>query len=308
MARTIAVGVDGSPGSLAAADWAAREAERRDIPLRLVHALRRPSFRHVSPGGTRTPSARHEWPSGTADRLLSEAAARIACHHPDLTISTDRVPAEPVSALLTAAEDADLVVLGTHGPRGGVASALAGSVAHALVARSRRPVILVRDGRLQGEHQSGALGSAAETPAVRDVVLGLDATHPHDAVIEFAFDAALCRAASLRIVHGWSAASHSHGRSGPADGGQPAEPAAATGGPTLSAVLDRWRSRYPGVEVVEQAVIGRAGSHLSEASQDASLVVIGRTPRRLPVGAAIGPVARALLEHSTAPVAVVPHD
>lgn len=36
--RTLVVGVDGSPQSRAAADWAAREAVRRDLPLHVVHA------------------------------------------------------------------------------------------------------------------------------------------------------------------------------------------------------------------------------------------------------------------------------
>ena len=38
MSRTIVVGLDGSPESLAAAEWAAREALRTDARLRLVHA------------------------------------------------------------------------------------------------------------------------------------------------------------------------------------------------------------------------------------------------------------------------------
>ncbi|MFG2680464.1 universal stress protein [Streptomyces sp. NPDC048392] len=37
MTRTITVGIDGSPQSHAAAEWAAREAELRDLPVRLLH-------------------------------------------------------------------------------------------------------------------------------------------------------------------------------------------------------------------------------------------------------------------------------
>ncbi|MFI8237169.1 universal stress protein [Streptomyces sp. NPDC085866] len=282
MPRTVIVGVDGSPGSLVAVDWAAREARYRDVPLRLVHAVRHPA---------------------EADDALREAEARIARRHPDLRIDSDLVAAEPVPALLTAAEDAELLVLGSPGPGGGVAGLLAGSVADGVVARSRRPVVLVPVGRGQEKHRTGAGGTVSQTTAVPDVVLGLDLTDPHDAVAEFAFDAALRRAAGLRVVHGWSADPYAHGEVGASHAG----PRGVTSGRALSELLERWREKFPGVEVSEQAVIGTAGTHLAEASGSASLVVVGRTERRMPVGAAIGPVTQALLQHGSAPVAVVPH-
>ncbi|WP_159062426.1 universal stress protein, partial [Streptomyces caniscabiei] len=37
MSRTVTVGIDGSPESLAAAAWAAREARLRALPLRLLN-------------------------------------------------------------------------------------------------------------------------------------------------------------------------------------------------------------------------------------------------------------------------------
>ncbi|MFC3571979.1 universal stress protein [Streptomyces yaanensis] len=278
MPRTITVGVDGSPGSLVAVDWAVREARYRDVPLRLVHAVRHPA---------------------EADRSLSEAEARIARRHPDLRIDSDRVAADPVSALLAAAEDAELVVLGSHGPGGGVAGLLAGSVALAVAGRSRRPVVLVPGGHHQGEHRTGGPGMTSQATAYSDVVLGLDLKDPHEAVIELAFDAASRRAARLRVVHGWSPEPYA-----PDGGGTWQSPAAD--GHSLCELLDPWREKFPGVEVAAQAVIGTAGTHLAEASADASLVVVGRAERRMPVGAAIGPVAQVVLEHSSAPVAVVP--
>jgi nucleotide-binding universal stress UspA family protein len=64
---------------------------------------------------------------------------------------------------------------------------------------------------------------------------------------------------------------------------------------------------FPGVEVTEDSSYGTPGNHLVDASRKASLVVVGRRVRRSPFGAHIGSVTHAVLHHSTAPVAVVPH-
>ncbi|HET6858787.1 MAG TPA: universal stress protein, partial [Streptomyces sp.] len=37
MTPSVAVGFDGSPESRAAAEWAAREAKLRDLPVQLIH-------------------------------------------------------------------------------------------------------------------------------------------------------------------------------------------------------------------------------------------------------------------------------
>ncbi|MEU1464265.1 universal stress protein [Streptomyces sp. NPDC005727] len=280
MPRTITVGVGGSPGSLAAADWAAHEAHRRDVPLRLVHATQR---------------------AAAEDGALTEAVARITRRHPGLSVDAGRVAAEPVSALLRAAEDAELVVLGPPGA-GGIGGLPGGSVALAVVTRSRRPVVLVPGGHRPDEDRAGARG--ATTTA--EVVVGLELTDPHDAVLEFAFDAADRRATGLRVVHGRREPdAHDPGADAGAVPG--AEMTAVPGGHVLPDVLRTWQEKFPGVEVAEQAVIGTAGTHLAEASGDASLVVVGHAGRRTPLGRAVGPVTRALLHHGSAPVGVVPH-
>jgi nucleotide-binding universal stress UspA family protein len=77
---------------------------------------------------------------------------------------------------------------------------------------------------------------------------------------------------------------------------------------------NRYRQRPPAPGHVPWAVrpSSRAtrlpASHLVDASREASLVVVGRRIRRGALGTHIGPVTHAVLHHSIAPVAVVPHN
>ncbi len=164
------------------------------------------------------------------------------------------------------------------------------------MARTERPVVLVRAGEgAENDHITG------------DVVLGLGLENSDDSVIGFAFHAASRRAANLRVVHGWQPPPSSHGYGEAFD----IEPNAELGTQVrrrLADALRPWRSKFPGIEVNEQALIGTAGSHLVDASRNAALVVIGRRNRRTPFGNHIGPVTHAVLHHVAAPVAVVPHD
>ncbi|MFI0966297.1 universal stress protein [Streptomyces sp. NPDC021080] len=294
MSRTIVVGLDGSPESLAAAAWAAREARRTDAPLHLVHAWSWHPYVYGPPVGVPVPLTAEDPQRAWAERLPRETAAELAADHPGLSVTAERVAEQPVTALLAAAEDAELLVLGSRG-LGGVAGFLTGSVAQAVVARSRTPIVLVRAG-----------ARPPESAGREEVVLGLDLEHPDASVIAFAFRAAARRATDLHVVHGWSLPPY-YGYSGAADAGVDEELLTEVRG-QLAEVLTPWREKFPAVEVREQAVIGGAGRHLVEASRNAALVVVGRRNRRSPVGGHVGPVTQAVLHHSTAPVAVIPHD
>ncbi|MCZ4606574.1 universal stress protein [Streptomyces sp. Lzd4kr] len=307
MPRTVTVGLDGSPESLAAADWAAREALLRDLPLRLLHAWQWQPYVYASPAGVIMPPALSDPQRDWADRMPREAETRLAQRHPGLRINVDRTAEQPVPALLAAAEDAELLVLGSRG-LSGVTGFLVGSVALSVVSRTERPVVLVRAGeRAEHEHVPDSSGTPSTATAYRDVVLGLDLHSSADTVIEFAFDAAAHRTADLRVVHGWSLPPYYYGYDGALDPELDAQLAARIRA-KLTGLLRPWQDKYPGVTVTEQATIGSAGPHLVNASRDAALVVVGRRTHHAPVGSHIGPVTHALLHHAAAPVAVIPHD
>ncbi|MFF7648206.1 universal stress protein [Streptomyces canus] len=293
MPRTVMVGLDGSPESVAAAEWAADEALARAAPLCLVHAGDQPPYDYV-------PFAGEAVAPPDADRaavMLREVAAVLAYRRPGLRLTSTRLSGRPAAALTEAARGADVLVLGSRG-LGRTAGYLLGSVASAVLARAERPVVLVRATAGQRPHHEG---TAALPGPRRDVVLGLALRdRPAETVLEFAFDMAAHRRAGLRVVHGWSSSTAQ-------DAGPHREPQTG-GGEALADALRPWREKFPRVEVVEEAVVGTAGSHLVDVSRQAALVVVGRRRRPAPLGPHIGPVTHQVLREALSPVAVVAHD
>ncbi|MBX9365417.1 universal stress protein [Streptomyces sp. WAC04114] len=303
MSRNITVGLDGSAESRAAAEWAAREAKLRGLPLRLVHVwepVPEPMAQAQAPllGAGKL---RH-W----SERIPREAADGLRRRHPGLRVETEPISGRPMDALPEAAKDTELLVLGSRG-LSGIGGFLVGSVGAAVIAHTDTPVVLVRAGeQAADEHEMDPVGIPSAATAYRPVVLGLDTARPDDTVIAFAFEEAALRGTALRVVHGWNLPPYfAYGL--PAD----AELNAALGrqeAAALAAVLRPWRQKYPDVEVVEESPSGSPANHVIDASREASLVVVGRRVRRSPFGVHIGPVTHAVLHHAAAPVAVVAHD
>ncbi|MEW2566727.1 universal stress protein [Streptomyces sp. NPDC047070] len=333
--RTVTVGVDGSRAGLDAADWAAREAERRRLTLRLLHAGGEPTASvpasvpvpgsglgptpvpGAAPGSVPRPRARgartrpaleqSAVPARELQRgILDRAAVRLSYAHPTLQIAARRTDTPALPALLEAATESETVVLGSRG-FSGFTGFLVGSVALAVAADAACPVVLVRAGELPPDERvpadtGGDTTSPARTPYL-PVVLGLDLEEPADELIGYAFDAAGVRAAPLHVVHAWTLPPLREGAGG---AGEPGDTAAQQDARErlLAAALGPWRHKFPQTEVSEEVVYGHAGHHLLKASTRAGLLVVGRSV----AGAGLGRAAHSLVHHSTCPVAVVPHD
>ncbi|MEU8845638.1 universal stress protein [Streptomyces sp. NPDC048564] len=310
MPHDIVVGIDGSTEGLAAAHWAAQEAQRRGIGLSVIHVWHRhPRRAPYVP----MDSTERDW----AEQLLHEAVRSVRAAHPGLRITDRLVCDATVAGLLKTAADADLLVLGSRG-LGALGGFLTGSVSQRVVGRSTRPVVLVRAGRSAADEHLPATDGVApeeipETP-YRQVVLGLQTDRPCDELIEFAFDAARRRGTSLSVVHAFRPAPVpsvplvSAAPEGPAPAPRPQAQALADEERTVAAVLRLWREKYPTVPVTETVTEGRAAAVLVQAAQDAGLLVVGRRGIDHQVGVCTGPVTHAVLHHVGCPVAVVPHD
>jgi nucleotide-binding universal stress UspA family protein len=135
----IVVGVDGSPASLAAVEFAAKEADRLGEPLTVVYAWRVPAPWTIA-------TIEVDWPidPGDADRIvLAESIAGLPEKYPDLQVTEDMNASLPVDALIGAATGARMLVVGTHG-RTGFARFWLGSVSHQLILAMPCPLAVIR--------------------------------------------------------------------------------------------------------------------------------------------------------------------
>lgn len=299
MSRPIVVGVDGSPESLAAAEWAAREALRRDRPLHLVHASEWTPERESS--GAASVVRNH-----VGQGILHRAEDRVQRICPDMWVTHEHVEALALTALNDAARRAELLVVGSRG-LSGFTGFLVGSVAQALTARTVRPVVLIEAGEQpEDEHLPDEDGTPSLRTQYRDVVVGIDVRTACDEVIDFAFEAARLRGARLHALYAWSDADSVPLAPGdPAVGEGPEREEDWRG--FLGMVLQNWRDKYPDVDVVETVAKGAAGTHLVRAGSSAGLLVVGRRVHESRVGPHTGPVTRTVIHHARCPVAVVPH-
>ncbi len=129
----IVVGVDGSPSARRALTWALSEALLRKGRCLLVHAY---DYSTTAAGGLGAAA-------GYADAAQEVLEHDLAfARESGATVEGRTVAEAAADALLDASRDADLLVVGTRG-RGGLASALLGSVSTSVVHHAVCPVVVV---------------------------------------------------------------------------------------------------------------------------------------------------------------------
>jgi nucleotide-binding universal stress UspA family protein len=137
----IIVGVDGSGHSQRALEWAMKEAAIRHVPLTVltVHEAIAGWYGGVASYAddpARTLEAR-EAAQAETDKVL----AGLDGPHPD-TVTVTAVHGFPVTELISAGQDADMIVLGSRGA-GGFARLVMGSVSSQVVQHAHCPVLII---------------------------------------------------------------------------------------------------------------------------------------------------------------------
>lgn len=136
----IVVGVDGSPDSLRSLSWAAGEADLREAPLVAVHAWMSSTIEAVDPKGT-FPDA-SGLGADASDRLDDWIASSVP--NPGAVRAVLRW-GEPADVVLSEAQGASMVVMGTRG-RGGFTGLLLGSVSRKVLHMAPCPVVVLPRG------------------------------------------------------------------------------------------------------------------------------------------------------------------
>jgi nucleotide-binding universal stress UspA family protein len=286
----VVAGVDGSELSLAALDLAADEAIRRNLPLRLVCGFHWPLF---TPSAPVTGLTLRNDALSDAREMLATAADPVIARYPQLDVTTRVTLGGPASVLVSESKQACMIVVGHRG-HGGFSGLLAGSVATQVAAHAHCPVVVVRphDG-----HPTAA--------ASRSVVVGVDGLEPSERAVEFAFEEACARGVSLIAIYPWM----DHPRPGPRQFKpvvhefDEVQQAAAR---VLAESLAGHQEKYPDVPVFRRVVYSLdIAQTLLQATEQASLVVVGSRGRGAFRGLLLGSVSQALIHHAACPVAVV---
>ncbi|QYC39059.1 Universal stress protein [Nonomuraea coxensis DSM 45129] len=277
----ILVGVDGSRTGLEAAAWAGAEAALRRTPLTVAHVVARwvcedESSRYAEVG---------RWLREGGATVLAAAEERVRRENPYVEVRTELLPGDPRAALIEAAADAELLVVGSRGI-GGIRGLLVGSVAHGVAAHARTDVVLVP------ARPAGAAGARGE------IVAGVDGSPDGLRALDFALAEAGRRGVPLRAVHGWAWPQVTG--FGPADPDSEQDVLRE-----LRTLVAERRERHPGVAVVTEVVHGHPVEVLKEAAAGADLLVVGSRGHTYFAGLVLGSVSQALLHHAPCPLAVV---
>lgn len=292
--RGIAVGVDGSPSSLVAVEWAARDAEMRNVELKLVHVVAAVVVAGEGWSEIPVPTDYARLQEDRAREIIAQAhkvAREASSPTRESHLTSSVLHGSIVPALVALSQHVDMVVVGCRG-QGAVAQALLGSVSSGLVYHAHCPVAVIHD-------EDPLTARSPQAP----VVVGVDGSPTSELATEIAFDEASRRGVDLVALHAWS------------DMG-PLDFASVNWAPiewrniedqekeVLAERLCGFQERYPDVVVHKVVVCDQPAARLLEQAQKAQLVVVGSHGRGGFPGMLLGSVSTAVVNTARIPVII----
>lgn len=284
--RHIVVGTDGSANSQYALRWAAREARRRQVALRVLFVF------DWTLGGRRMAGDAYQIAAeAEAARLVETAVTMAREEAPEIDVSGAALHGTPVWQLVAASRTAELTVVGSRG-HGGFSSLMLGSVSQRVATHAASPVVVIR-----------GQSDLAQGP----VVVGVDGSPASSEALGIAFGLAAARACPLVALTAYTVPNPTWTAEIGPSAYLHAEIEAETR-KCLEQDLSPWRDKYLEVAVEVEATEGGAAHALIQASRRAQLVVVGSRGRGDIAGTLLGSVGLQLLHHAECPVLIVrPH-
>jgi nucleotide-binding universal stress UspA family protein len=135
----VVVGIDGARDSLPVLREGFDQAAARRCELSVIYAFEPPTFNFA--GVAEYQDTLREWME-LADLQIAETITAFDSDYPDVVVHRRFVRENPVTALLTAGLDADLLVIGVRG-RGATSGLHVGGVARAVIGGAECPLSLI---------------------------------------------------------------------------------------------------------------------------------------------------------------------
>ena len=288
--RPIVVGIDGSDSARLAAVWAAGEAARRDVELRLVHTVGVGGFEHA---GRYVPPADFYAVLETRGReLLEEADTEVRRAYPAVAVKQILRNGHPTAVLIDESERAGLVAVGSRG-LDAVQRVFAGSTAVHLAAHGQCAVAVIHGGT-----------TGDQLPEEGPVVVGVDGSPASEAAIALAFEEASARRTRLIAVHAGTDFVSDHAYLVARQCIAYWEPYEERDREMLAERLAGWQEKYPDVPVRRVNGLETPACALLDYDRTAQLMVVGSRGRGGFAGMLLGSVSRKLINQATCPLIV----
>jgi nucleotide-binding universal stress UspA family protein len=292
MPGRIVVGVDGSPPSGNALEWAVGRAGLGGEQLELVNAYSlTPELNFYGYHSLPVASQPVDWFIEFSEHVLEAAAARVRELAPELTCTVTSKMGHPAAVLAAASEAADAVVVGRRG-LGSVASVLLGSVSNRLTVQAKCPLVVVGEG---------------EVPTTGPIVVGVDGSEFGTNALRYAIAEAAVRETSVRAVAAYDLSLHAVPLADPVVVARMRADLEAVAADTITRVLDEAQeTTNPASVSVDHVVVeGRAAEAILGQADDAQLIAVGTHGNCLVRRILLGSVSRQVLNDAERPVAVI---
>jgi nucleotide-binding universal stress UspA family protein len=279
----VVVGVDGSERGYVGVRYAAAEADRRGVPLDIVHIT--PGYLPVGPFLMIPDGSLQDFGSTVAQR--AECEARNAA--PDVQVKAHLVPGNRVRELVDFSREAALLILGAR-HLSAMDHIWTGATVTGVVSRASCPVAVIP--------------ATWEPPPAphRRVVAGYKASEHSAELFEDAFVVAEEMDAELVVLHAWRL----EGVYDDVVAGRVEEQRwNGEQAARIEAVLADYRESFPDVRVRVRVLHDGPTHALVHASRSADRVILVK-PAHLGYLHHLGPTARAVLRMSECPVEIVP--